>query len=455
MRSDDAQMPPGVPAPGSTPSAPTAHPPPGSFPPVTRKEIFAWCCFDFANSSFTTVLVSVVFVATFTNVLAPAESADSLWGLAIFIAQLVVVVLSPFLGAWADIFAAKKKLLFCSYITCVVFTASLWFFGPGAWQMAMACFIIAYIAFSLGENFTASFLPELATPANIGRISGYGWSFGYLGGLASLGLCFPLIGGGFTAGNLASLQLTNLVVAVFFAITAIPTFVFLHERALPRPDRPAAGALFVGIWAQVFGTLRKMALNNGLRTAFGSFFLYMCGVCVIITYSTPFAIKALGMQGKELILLFLIIQVTSAIGAFLFGFVQDKVGSIRTLQITLVIWTLVVIAASMVCTGTQFMILGNLAGLVIGATQAASRALVAQLAPESQHAEYFGLWALFGKLAGGCGPLLFGLLIGGPEDYPFALCVTTVFFLAGLVWLSIGAEDLAAQTKRVAETGRA
>ena len=147
-------------------------------------------------------------------------------------------------------------------------------------------------------------------------------------------------------------------------------------------------------------------------------------------------------------------------GAFLFGFVQDKLGSVRTLQITLVMWTGVVIAAAMVKDVTSFIILGNVAGLVIGSTQAASRALVAQLAPESQHAEYFGLWALFGKLAGGFGPLIFGQIIwyagraAATADgtippgagYRPALYFTTLFFIGGLIWLSIGANDLIRET---------
>ncbi|HSI84042.1 MAG: MFS transporter, partial [Candidatus Methylacidiphilales bacterium] len=233
----------------------------GNFPPVTRGEIFSWCCFDFANSSFTTVVVSVIFGLTFTKVIAPPGEGETWWGVALFIAQAFVVVFSPFLGAWADFTASKKKLLFASYITCVTFTALLAFTGPTAWVAAMVCFIIAYIAFSMGENFSSSFLPELSTPDNIGRISGYGWSFGYLGGLLSLGICFPFLAGddAFSLKNLANLQNTNLIVAAFFGLAALPTFLFLHERATPSVERPSAIELFVAIWRQVFRTLYKVA----------------------------------------------------------------------------------------------------------------------------------------------------------------------------------------------------
>lgn len=342
---------------------------------------------------------------------------------------MAVVLLSPFLGVLADLRACKKRALLACYLLCVAFTLCLSRFGPGDIAAAMICFIFANVAFSLGENFNSSFLPELAKPHEIGRISGYGWGMGYVGGLANLGLCFPLLQGGFTLANQANLQHTSVLTALFFLFTGWPVFLILRERAVPKPVAP--GELWRAGAGRIAQTVRLLGSDRRLRTFFSAFFLYSCGVATIIAFAAIYAEKEIGFGGQQLILFFLLLQISASAGAFLFGILQDRWGSIPTLRLTLVIWIVVVAGAALTHTVTMFYVVGNLAGLAIGSVQSASRAVVALLAPEDRHAEYFGFWGLFGKLAAGFGPLVYGLISYLTHSSRLALMGPLAFFLLG------------------------
>ncbi|HNU83701.1 MAG TPA: MFS transporter, partial [Thermoanaerobaculia bacterium] len=220
-------------------------------PPVRRREIVGWALFDFANSSYTTVIVSVAFSVYFTKLVAAGPGADRLWGLGITASNLIVVLLSPVLGAAADETGRKKLFLFATYALCVAGTAGLWFVLPGAIALGLLFFVVSNVAFSLGENLVGAFLPEISTPANVGRISGFGWGLGYLGGLASLLAVRPLLRAGFTVENLAGLRLVWPVTAGFFLIAALPTFLVRRKRA-PRRSHPFATSLRLG-----FGRLHE------------------------------------------------------------------------------------------------------------------------------------------------------------------------------------------------------
>ncbi len=408
------------------------NPPNRSALPVRRREIVAWCGFDFANCSFATVIVTVVFSVYFTEIICRGvPQADGYWGLAAFISQITVVVLSPFLGAWIDIRAWKKRALFVGYVVCVVFTFLLSLLGPGDIARGMIFFVCANIAFSLGENFNASFLPELAPPERIGRISGYGWAAGYLGGFTCLMLCFPLLKGGFVLANQANLQRVSAVTAAFFMVSAIPTFLFLQERGIPQP---VPSSEIVGTTLRrTRQTWERILREPQLRTFFGAFFLYSCGIAVVVSFAAIYAKREIGFNGEQLILLFVILQLSSSLGAFLFGFVQDKWGSILTLRLTLLLWIVVILGAITFKTVIGFYIVGNIAGLAIGSCQSASRALVGLIAPPDRHAEYYGFWGLFWKLAAGCGPLAYGIVSSLTHSATMALLSTLVFFIAGFL----------------------
>jgi UMF1 family MFS transporter len=199
--------------------------------PVRRREIFGWCCYDFANSAFITVVITVVYGPYFTGVVAAGwAGANTLWSVILAASQVVVMVFGPALGVLADVTASKKKFLLSMMWVCSAATAALWLTGPGTVALAAGLVIVAYAAFSFGENFCASFLSELSTPANCGRISGYGWSFGYLGGLGALGLAMLVL-----SVSPDGVRWVFVVTALFMVAATLPVLLLLRERKQPEP----------------------------------------------------------------------------------------------------------------------------------------------------------------------------------------------------------------------------
>lgn len=401
-----------------------------TIPPASKKEIFSWCCYDFANSSYTTVIITVIYSTYFTKVVCQGlDAANTLWAAALAISQLIVIFLGPWLGAVADQHACKKKFLIALSLLCATFTALLYFTAPGTVWLAFALIVISNFAFSMGENFCASFLPELSTPETCGKISGYGWSFGYLGGLVSLGLALFILQLG---GSSDPAVVKNIfpATALFFILAALPTLLFLRERAKPKSSPTTEPSAFTHLLA----TLKKLPTQRTLFQFFISFFCYMCGLCSIVAFAAIYAQTEIGFSTEQTILLFASLQISSAIGAFAFGFLQDRTGARPALTISLVLWIVVCLGAAFSTTQATFFIVGNLAGIVIGSTQSASRAVVSMLTPAGQEGEYFGLWGFFGKLAAVLGPLAFGF-VADLVHLRWAIGLVALFFILGLFFL--------------------
>ncbi|MFP3939085.1 MAG: MFS transporter [Thermoanaerobaculia bacterium] len=409
---------------------------PAAAPPVRPREVFGWAMFDFANSSYTTIVVTVAFGNYFTGLVAPGERGDALWGAAITASNLLVVVLSVIVGAMADGAARKKAFLFASYLVCVAGTAGLYFAVPGRVALALILFVASNVAFSLGENFTSSFLPELSTPRNIGRISGFGWGLGYVGGLLSLLAIYPFLTGGFTAENLGSLRLVWVVNAGFFLLAGVPTFLLLRERALPTPGRGWLEHAADGL-RRVAETAREVRHFAQLARFLGAFFFFQAGLTTMFAFAGIYAVQTVGFEAGDLIVLFLVLNFTAALGALGFGWVQDRIGVKRTIQLTLVLWIVICAAAFFVRTQGQFWAVAVLAGVGIGSLQSAARSMVGLFAPVEKSGEFFGFWGLAGKASYAVGPLVFGLVSSATGDQRWAILSTGGFFVLGLAGMAL------------------
>jgi len=393
---------------------------------VRKREIFGWCCYDFANSAFITVVITVVFGPYFTGVIAAGSpAANTLWSGLLAVSQAIVIVFGPALGVMADVTASKKRFLLSMMWICASSTALLWFTGPGTIWLAAALVVAAYAAFSFGENFCASFLSELSTPENVGRVSGYGWSFGYFGGLIALGLALAVI------GLSGSVPLVFPVTALLMVAATVPVVLLLRERK--QPEKLRGHWMRLG-WESILQAARDIPSHRELFKFLVSFFLYMSGLGAVVAFAAIYAEKVLGFSTTENIVLFASLQLSSAVGAFVCGSLQDKVGSRATLSVSLLLWCAVALGAYFSAGKTAFFIVGNLAGLAIGSSQAASRAVVTLLSPRDRAAEFFGFWGVFGKFAAIVGPLAMGVLADmfGLRE---SILVTLVFFLAGLAVL--------------------
>jgi len=399
----------------------------GMSQPVRRREIFGWCCYDFANSAFITVVITVVFGPYFTGVIAAGNvAANTLWSVILGVSQAVVIVAGPVLGVMADVTASKKRYLLGMMWVCAAATAALWFTGPGTVWLAAALVVVAYAAFSFGENFCASFLSELSTRENVGRISGYGWSFGYLGGLGALGLAMLVL---WRVPD--GVPWVFVVTAVFMVLATVPVALLLRERKEPEPH---AGSWWRLGWESIGRAARDLPRHRELLKFLFSFLLYMSGLGAVVAFAAIYSSQVLGFTTAENLVLFASLQISSAVGALLCGWWQDRAGSVNALSVALGLWCLVAVGAYFCQTKEAFFLVGNVAGLAIGSSQAASRAVVTLLSPRERAAEFFGFWGVFGKLAAITGPLVMGVL-ADVFGLRVAVLSTLVFFLGGLVVL--------------------
>lgn len=399
---------------------------------VKFREVWAWSMYDFANSAYTTVIVTAVFGAYFvSSVSQNASWATFAWTAALSLSYLAILATGPLVGAWADAHAAKKRLLFLSTVGCVVFTGLLFFAGPGAVTLSLLLIILSNYFYGTGENLIAAFLPELANSGAMGRVSGWGWSFGYLGGLAALGICLAYITHAQAVNEPATqfVPVTMLITAAFFAFAATPTFLFLKERATPQPQTQNP-------WVRVKQTLQHSRKYRDLRRFLICIVFYQAGVTAVVSLAAIYAEQAMKFTTQQTITLILVVNITAALGAFAFGYLQDAIGHVRAVALTLVGWIVMVVLAGFSQSSTSFWIAANLAGLCMGSSQAAGRAIVGYLAPPARLAEFFGLWGLAVKAASIFGPLTYGavtLIFAG--NHRLGILVTGIYFVVGLFLL--------------------
>jgi UMF1 family MFS transporter len=406
-------------------------------PGVQRREVWAWAMYDFANSGYTTVVITAVFNAYFVGVVAAGESWGTFaWTLALSISYAVIMLTAPIVGAYADAHAAKKKLLAVTTVGCVLGTALLSLVGPGDLALAFALIVLSNIFFGTGENIAAAFLPELAKGESMGKVSAWGWSLGYIGGLLTLAVCLAYVI--FAAGQGQSeaqfVPVTMLITAGVFALASSFTFLVLKERA--RPQLAEKGTATRAL-ARVGETLRHARQYSDLLRFLGCIVLYQSGVQTVIALAAIYAQVAMGFTTQDTIVLVLLVNITASLGAFLFGRWQDRLGHRRTLTLTLLGWCSMVLIAYVSTSQLGFWIAANIAGICLGASQSAGRALVGYLTPADRHAEFFGLWGLAVKLASILGPLSYGAVTWLTDnDHRAAMLITGTFFVLGLAVLA-------------------
>ncbi|WP_137886380.1 MFS transporter [Pseudomonas sp. 2FE] len=407
-------------------------------PGVTRREAWSWAMFDFANSGYTTVVITAVFNAYFVAVVAEGQTWGTLaWTSALALSYALVILTAPLVGAYADALACKKRLLLVSTVGCVAFTAALALAGPGALGVAVLFIVLSNFCFGSGENLIAAFLPELAREDALGRVSGWGWGFGYIGGLVSLGASLAYVGWAQAQGQTAAqfVPVCMLITAALFAVASVPTFLFLRERSLPQLQLGTA-PIPRAVWARFAQTLRDAGRYRDLLRFLACTVCYQAGISAVITLAAIYADQVMGFSTQDTLLLIFVVNITASIGAVLFGFFQDRIGHRATLTLTLLGW-LGMVGLVWAARGPElFWLAANLAGLCMGASQSAGRAIVGLLAPPTRLAEFFGLWGQAVKLSAIIGPMTYGLtswLSGG--DHRLAMLITGGYFILGLLIL--------------------
>lgn len=404
---------------------------------VKFREVWAWSMYDFANSGYTTVVITAVFNAFFVAAVAQnAPWATFAWTASLSVSYLAVLLSAPLVGAWADAHAAKKRLLLAATAGCVAFTALLVFAAPSTIVLTIVCVIVSNFFFATGENLIAAFLPELADSRAMGRVSGWGWSFGYLGGIVALGLCLAYVFWARDQGHAAAqyVPVTMLITAGLFALSATPTFIWLRERAQPQAVA-VAGALREA-WARVHRTIRHAQEYRDLRRFLLCIVFYQAGIMAVIALAAIYATQAMKFTTLQTMILIFAVNFFAAAGAFGFGYLQDRIGHIRAMALVLGGWIVMIGLAYVAVEPLLFWIAAILAGICMGSAQAAGRAIVGYLAPPARLAEFFGLWGLAVKAASIFGPLTYGVVTWIFQgNHRLGILAVGAYFVIGLALL--------------------
>lgn len=340
--------------------------------------------------------------------------------------MLFVALLAPILGAISDYTRTKKKFLLVLTYLGVICTALLYFVGVGNILTGMLFFIIANICFEAGMVFYNGFLPEITNRENIGKISGWGWGIGYLGGLVSLGLTFLVL----KTGTINVFP----TIALFYGFFALPIFIFLKEKNAAKQKFGEINYFKVG-YRRILKTLKNIRKFRELVKFLIAFFFYNDGVKTVIVFAAIYGTSRFGMTPNQLILYFIVANVASFLSAIIFGYVLDWIGAKKTIIISLFMWIGVVAAAYFSQTIVQFYGVGVLAGLAIGVVQSSSRSMLSLLTPKDKHAEFFGFYAVSGKVSAIIGPAVYGLIVGVLHNQRFAILSIGIFFIIGLIVL--------------------
>ena len=398
--------------------------------------VWSWAFYDWANSAYGTLVVTFIYSTYFTQAMAPDEvTGTTWWSRAVALSGILTALLSPILGAAADHAGARKRFLAITTALCIGATALLAFVSPSlpnAALVALAIFVIADLSFEVGYVFYNAFLPTIASPERIGRVSGYGWGFGYVGGLVCMGIA--LVGFvrpevpwfGLSTEQGFNVRATNLLVAVWFAVFAVPLFLFVPERRLGgvRVDVGAAvrelGETFraIGRYREIVKFLiARLIFNDGLVTVFAFGGIYAAGT--------------FGMSLSEVIAFGFALNIASGLGAVAFGFLDDKIGGKKTIMVTLVALSVATSIAVWAPNRAWFWTAGVLIGIFVGPNQSASRSLMARFVPEKQQTEFFGFFAFTGKVTSFMGPFLLGSVTAATGSQRAGVATVLLFFVVG------------------------
>lgn len=398
-----------------------------------KGRIFAWTLFDFANTAFYVIILTVGFPLYFKQIITGnSPNSDFLWGLAFSISMLVVAIISPLLGAIADYGAGKKKFLAIFTLLCILATASLYFTGSSMIFWGIFILILANIGFEAGLVFYDAFLPELTSERSYGRVSGYGFAMGYIGSLITLIIVFPLYEAGFEPANLFNIKISFVIAAILFFIFALPLFIFVPDKQYKKKFEPF---FFLEGYKRLKSTFKDFQKYSNVAVFLLAYFLYIDGVNTVIIFSSIFALETLKMTFTEIILLFIVVQTSAIVGSTFFGIISDHIGHKKTLIITLLIWIGIVTSAFFVEDKNVFYGIASIAGIALGSSQSTSRSLLTLLTPREKKTEFFGFYSFFGKASAILGPFVFGI-ISSELNQRVAILSVAFFFIVGLLILT-------------------
>jgi MFS transporter, UMF1 family len=411
--------------------------------PLDRRAVLAWCLYDWANSAFPAVITTFVFATYFTQaVAADPVSGTALWGHALAVAGLVIAIISPILGSIADQTGRQKAWLGVFSAFSVASIACLWWVKPSPDDVPLALIgiVLATIGFEVATVFYNALLPTVAPPSHLGRVSGWAWGLGYVGGIVCLSVILfafvqaepPLLG--LDKQTAEHVRVAGPFSALWYAIFAVPLFIFVGETRGPRMGLvDAARQGLIDLWT----TLRALGKHPTIAWFLLAHMIYADGLATLFAFGGIYAAGTFGMPISEVIMFGIALNVTAGLGAFAFAWVDDRIGARQTIAIGLIGLMAVGGALLVVTEKSSFWLLGLALGAFFGPVQSASRSLVARLAPPSHRAQIFGLYALSGRITAFIGPAVLGWATLAANSQRAGMATILVFFAVGLALLAV------------------
>lgn len=424
-----------------------------------RSAILAWALYDWASSAFTTLVVTFVYATYFAKAMAPDEvTGMAWWSRAVATSSILTALIAPVLGAAADRAGARKRFLAAVTAACVASTAILAFVPPslrGGALLALAIYVVADLSFETSYTFYNAFLPEIAPPERLGRVSGYGWGLGYLGGLACMGIALAGFVGperpwfGIPKAEGFHVRATNLLAAAWYALFSVPFFIVVKERRLGAVRLEVRGT-----FAEMGRTLREVRKHWEAAKFLLARLIYNDGLVTVFAFGGIYAAGTFKMDASEVIVFGIVLNVASGVGAFALGFLDDWLGGKRTILATLVALSAATLVAVVAPSRTWLWVGGILVGLFVGPNQSASRSLMARFVPERRQAQFFGFFQFSGKVTSFAGPAILGVVAKAYGSQRAGVATVLLFFVAGGILLLTVNERKGIEEARSAETDR-
>jgi len=429
-----------------------------------RKTIFGWCMYDWANSAFATTVLAALLPAYFAGEVVGPEgveiggtlfSATTLWGFVVAFAAFLIFLIAPVLGAISDFSATKKKFLLSFAYGGSLFTILLFFCQSGDVLKTLLIFLLAQIGFIGGNIFYDAFLPQITTDDKIDWVSGKGFSYGYLGGGLQFAVALGLVAGHEQLGISQQLaaRIGLAMAGIWWAGFTLFTVKYLREvpRTEAMPDKyqgkPVLFAYAAVGFSRLIKTTRRVSRFRHLLIFLIAFMLYNDGIQTVINMATIYGKEELNLTTTILMLTLLIIQTIAILGALAFSRLAGLIGTKRSVMITLVIWSGIVIYAYFIQSAAEYFILGLLVGIVLGGSQALSRSLYGSMIPEEASAEFYAFYSVFSKFSAIWGPMAFAIIRQVAGSSRISIVSLIVFFIAGLILLSFVDEKKAREAK--------
>jgi UMF1 family MFS transporter len=409
--------------------------------PANRRILFSWVMFDFANSAYTTLVVTFVYSTYFVSAIAPDPvTGTELWSRGVTLTALCVAFFSPILGALADQGGLRKSFLFLSTAVTVTGTAVLFWIEPGQIMGALVWFVVSNIAFEFANVFYNAYLPDITTSKNIGRVSGVGWGAGYIGGLTAMGVALAVFihpeipwFGVSTEGG-AHVRATCLLVAVWFALFSLPLFLWVPGTRSPVGLKKT-GIMKTGV-TDLKDTFREIRRYRQIIRLLVARMIYNDGLVTIFAFGGIYAAGTFGFSFQEIMIFGIVLNVAAGTGALIMGVFDDRLGGKTTIQVSNGVLTLAVLMAVLAPDKAMFWAAGILVGFFAGPNQSASRSLLGRFVPEEKENQFYGFFAFSGKLTAFMGPLLLGILTRAFDSQRAGVAVLVLFFIAGGLLLS-------------------